>query len=690
MRDKNEKRELAIVTLKKDAGEIYANQINYFLGDSIKINLYSFEEGGFTFFEEKLILLSVNLKYEEILKMCNSDAQIIIPNLTFEKSSFEKICKINKNETVFVYNLSKSMALETIAIIYRLGVDIPNLIPCYTEMKKIPENSIVLTPGEKLNIEAKNCKIIDLEYRIIDLSSIADIAMKLNLERLIQEDLVKKFMDKIVPISYITEKLLVTQTKLENQFDFLLSAIDDGIIGVSNEGIVQFYSHVAREILSINGNEMIGKYIGEYVKSLDFDQIIKKEVPYFQKLIKVNNIDINMEVKYTHISVFNGFIIKVSKFHQAEKKQAKLRAQLMSSGNVSKYNFDDIIGCSDSIKNTKKIAYKMAQSDSSILIIGESGTGKELFAQSIHSASRRSQGPFVAVNCSTFQEGLLQSELFGYDEGAFTGARKGGKIGLFELANKGTIFLDEIGEMDLNSQATLLRVIQEKQIRRVGSDKIIDVDIRIIAATNRDLKKLVCENKFRKDLFYRLNVLPLKIAPLRNRNEDVFLIFESFKKNLDVKFSLSDELVEVFKTYSWEGNIRELRNLVEYCSYLDKSIIEIYDLPEYMLESIKHKDYCLELSNKNDIKNISNLKRDLRDYIFVLEKINNAYVLKQRIGRRKIYEYALEEKIFLTEQQIRSILIELQEFGFVKILSGRGGSVITEKGILFLEENKRV
>ena len=582
------------------------------------------------------------------------------------------------------------MALETIAIIYRLGVDIPNLIPCYPEMKKIPENSIVLTPGEKLNIEAKNCKIIDLEYRIIDLSSIADIAMKLNLESLIQEDLVKKFMDKIVPISYITEKLLVTQTKLENQFDFLLSAIDDGIIGVSNEGIVQFYSHVAREILSINGNEMIGKYIGEYVKSLDFDQIIKKEVPYFQKLIKVNNIDINMEVKYTHISVFNGFIIKVSKFHQAEKKQAKLRAQLMSSGNVSKYNFDDIIGCSDSIKNTKKIAYKMAQSDSSILIIGESGTGKELFAQSIHSASRRSQGPFVAVNCSTFQEGLLQSELFGYDEGAFTGARKGGKIGLFELANKGTIFLDEIGEMDLNSQATLLRVIQEKQIRRVGSDKIIDVDIRIIAATNRDLKKLVCENKFRKDLFYRLNVLPLKIAPLRNRNEDVFLIFESFKKNLDVKFSLSDELVEVFKTYSWEGNIRELRNLVEYCSYLDKSIIEVYDLPEYMLESIKHKDYCLELSNKNDIKNISNLKRDLRDYIFVLEKINNAYVLKQRIGRRKIYEYALEEKIFLTEQQIRSILIELQEFGFVKILSGRGGSVITEKGILFLEENKRV
>lgn len=684
------KRELAIVTLKKDAGEIYANQIKYFLGDSIKINLYSFEEGGFTFFEEKLILLSVNLKYEEISKMCTLGTQVITPNLTLEKSSFEKICKIDKNETVFVYNLSKSMALETIAIIYRLGVDIPNLIPCYPEIKSIPPNSIVLTPGEKLHIEAKTCKVIDLEYRIIDLSCIADIAMKLNLEHLIKEDLVKKFMDKVVPTSYITEKLLITQTKLENQFDFLLSAIDDGIIGVSNDGIVQFYSHVAREILSIDGNEMIGKYIGDYIKTLDFDQIINKEVPYFQKLIKVNNIDINVEIKYTHISVFNGFIIKVAKFHQTEKKQAKLRAQLMSSGNVSKYNFDDIIGCSESIKNTRKIAYKMAQSDSSILIIGESGTGKELFAQSIHSASRRSKGPFVAVNCSTFQEGLLQSELFGYEEGAFTGARKGGKIGLFELANKGTIFLDEIGEMDLNSQATLLRVIQEKQIRRVGSDKVIDVDIRIIAATNRDLKKLVCENKFRKDLFYRLNVLPLTISPLRERNEDVFLIFESFKKNLDVKFNLSDDVVEIFKTYNWEGNIRELRNLAEYCSYLGKNIIEVSDLPEYMLESIKSKDYCLELLKKNNMKNIPNLKRDLKDYLFVLEKANEAYLLKQRIGRRKLYEYALKEKIFLTEQQIRSILLELQEFGFVKILSGRGGSVITEKGILFLEENKRV
>ncbi|WP_242824187.1 sigma 54-interacting transcriptional regulator [[Clostridium] dakarense] len=480
-------RELAIITLKKDAGEIYAKQIKYFLGDNIKINLYSFEEGNIKLLNEKVIVLSVKLKYDDISSMCAKDAQIVIPNLTFEKSSFKKISKVDKNKTVFVYNLSKSMALETITIIRRLGINIPNLIPSYPGSDNILPNSIVLTPGEEIFIESYNCEIIDLGYRIIDLGCIADIAIKLNLEHLIKEDLLNKFIDKIVPTSYITEKLLLSQTKLENKFDFLLSYIDEGLVCISEDKIVQFYSHAAREILGVNDNEMIGKYIGDYIKSFNFSQI-KKENTNLQKLVKVNNIDINLDIRYTEINGFSGFIIKIAKFYEAEKKQAKLRAQLMNSGNVSKYHFDDIIGCSEDILNSKKIAHKMAQSNSSILIIGESGTGKELFAQSIHNASSRKQGPFVAINCSTFQEGLLQSELFGYDDGAFTGAKKGGKIGLFELANKGTIFLDEIGEMDLGSQASLLRVIQEKQIRRVGSDKVIDVDIRIVAATNRDLK----------------------------------------------------------------------------------------------------------------------------------------------------------------------------------------------------------
>lgn len=682
-----EKRELAIITLKKDAGEIYSNQIKYFLGDNIKINLYSFEEDNIKLVHEKLIVLSVKLKYDEIYAMCGKDAQIIIPNLTFERSSVKKISNLDKHKKIFVYNLSKSMALETITIIHKLGIKIQNFIPSYPGADNILSDSVVLTAGEEILIKCNNCEIIDLGYRIIDLGCIAGIAIHLGLKHLIKEDLLKKFTDKVVPTSYITEKLLLSQTRLESKFDFLLASIDEGLVCISEDKIVQFYSHVARKILGVNDNEMIGKYIGDYIKSFDFSQL-KKENVNLQKLVKVNNIDINLDIRYTDISGFSGFIIKLAKFHVAEKKQAKLRAQLMNSGNVSKYNFNDIIGCSKDIIESKKIAYKMAQSNSSILIIGESGTGKELFAQSIHSASSRNQGPFVAVNCSTFQEGLLQSELFGYDEGAFTGAKKGGKIGLFEMANKGTIFLDEVGEMDLNSQASLLRVIQEKQIRRVGSDKVVDIDIRIVAATNRDLKKLICEGKFRKDLFYRLNVLPLKISPLRDRIGDLFLIFDSFKKNLDAHFNLSDEVLDVFNRYNWEGNIRELSNLAEYFSYIDKDTIQVSDLPEYILESLNEEAKCEEILRREKSYEKIKLKRELSDYIFVLNKMNEAYKLKQRIGRKKIYEYALEEKVFLTEQQIRHILLELQEHGLVKVLSGRGGSVVTEEGRTFLEERK--
>lgn len=683
-----ERKDLAIITLKKEAGEIYANQIREFLGENIKINLYSYEENNIIYFNERLVILSVRLKYQEIESICSPDTQIIIPKLTFEKSSFNNISKLEKSQTVYVYNLSRSMALETVDLIHKLGSGISKLIHCYPGFERIPSGSTILTPGEEIFIPIDNCEVIDLGYRIIDLGCIVDIAVKLNLDYLIKEDLLKKFMDKIIPTSYITEKLLVNQTKLENQFDFLLSSIDEGIICVGNDGIVQFYSHVAKDILGLNENEMIGKHIEEYIKTCNFNNIINSETTHFQRLTKVNNIDINLEIKYTNINLFTGYIMKVTKFYQAEKKQAKLRSQLINSGNISKYTFDDIIGESENIQNTKKIAFKMAQSNSSILIMGESGTGKELFAQSIHGSSSRNNGPFVAVNCSTFQDGLLQSELFGYEEGAFTGAKKGGKIGLFELANNGTIFLDEIGEMDLSSQATLLRVIQEKQIRRIGSDKVIDVDIRIIAATNRDLKKLVCENKFRKDLFYRLNVLPLKISPLRERSEDILLVFNSFKNNLDANFKLSDEVMNIFKSYNWEGNIRELRNIAEYCSYLGKNIIEESDLPEYIVESIDSKEECKQLLMKNTQIEIPKFKRSINDYIFVLDKVNKAYTNKERIGRRKIYEVAVSEGRFLTEQQIRSILLELQDYELIKVLSGRGGSIITDKGVYFLEQNK--
>jgi PAS domain S-box-containing protein len=254
----------------------------------------------------------------------------------------------------------------------------------------------------------------------------------------------------------------------------------------------------------------------------------------------------------------------------------------------SKYQFNDLIGTSAAFLATKKLAERISGSNSSVLLIGDSGTGKELFAHAIHNSSMRASLPFFAINCASIPEHLLESELFGYDDGAFTGAKKGGKKGQFEIANNGTLFLDEIGDMPLSMQSKLLRVLQEKEVQRVGGQKSIAVDVRIIAATHRDLEKLVGEGKFRQDLYYRLNVIKIEIPPLRERKEDIPLISQTLLKKLEGKFyrkgiELSTEVEERLMEHSWPGNIRELENVLERSiNVLDGKTIEMVHLPLYL------------------------------------------------------------------------------------------------------------
>ncbi|ULT57516.1 sigma 54-interacting transcriptional regulator [Neobacillus drentensis] len=256
----------------------------------------------------------------------------------------------------------------------------------------------------------------------------------------------------------------------------------------------------------------------------------------------------------------------------------------------SKYYFHDLIGSSQSFLAAKKLAERISASNSSVLLIGESGTGKELFAHAIHNHSLRSSLPFVAINCASIPEHLLESELFGYEDGAFTGAKKGGKKGQFELAHNGTLFLDEIGDMPLSMQSKLLRVLQEKEVQRVGGQKSIPVDVRIIAATHRDLEKMVEEGKFRRDLYYRLNVIKIEIPPLNKRKEDIKLISVSLLKKLERRFfrtgiEISKEVEQRLMEHSWPGNIRELENVLERAiNVLDGQTIEVFHLPLYLRE----------------------------------------------------------------------------------------------------------
>ncbi|MDF2883795.1 MAG: PspF2, partial [Clostridiaceae bacterium] len=233
----------------------------------------------------------------------------------------------------------------------------------------------------------------------------------------------------------------------------------------------------------------------------------------------------------------------------------------------AKYKFEDIFTVSDCGKKCIETAKNYSKNDFSVLLTGESGVGKELFAHSIHNESNRKEGPFISVNCAAIPENLIEAELFGYEAGAFTGANKDGRIGKFELANGGTIFLDEIGDLPLSMQAKLLRVLQENEMVRIGGNHIISLDLKVIAATNCNLEEKIKEGNFREDLYYRLNVLNLNIPPLRQRKEDIPLLIDNFITKLYQKCGIykkfSDESINVLTNYYWPGNIRELKNIVE-------------------------------------------------------------------------------------------------------------------------------
>ncbi len=387
------------------------------------------------------------------------------------------------------------------------------------------------------------------------------------------------------------------------RYKAVLNFTHDAIIAVDEKGKVDVINPVAEQIVKTSPGYAVGKNIDEIIHNTSmFDTISNKEKQLNQlmdingTLVSTNRIPIVVDDKV------KGVVATFQDVKVIQENENKIRRSLHEKGLVARYHFRDIKGESDEIKNAISIAKSYASSDSTILIQGETGTGKELFAQSIHNSSSRKSGPFVAINCASLSSNLLESELFGYVEGAFTGAIKGGKIGLFELAHKGTIFLDEIGEIPIEIQAQLLRVLQEKEIRKVGSVVKTPVDVRVITATNRNLIDEMKSKSFREDLYYRIGVLNLTVPPLRERGGDVMLLgrffFDKYLGSDKTKFlSMFEHIMKRVNSYKWYGNIRELQNFVERISVLMKYHGNGYDF-EQLVSSFISKDYSI--SNNED------------------------------------------------------------------------------------------
>ena len=407
-----------------------------------------------------------------------------------------------------------------------------------------------------------------------------------------------KLLDFLMKISALTSSKIGENemhgrlSLMANQFSAVINSIVEGLVAIDHEGVITHINKSAEKLLSISTQQACGQHINDIFpgfsvpKVLDFgQQYAELEIQYENKgeiclfISTITPIKTDQEII--------GLVISFRNIRELRKLAGRLIRE------DRKYTLDGILGTSKVMTTLKQKMQLVAATDSTILITGESGTGKELFARAIHEESHRKNGPFIAINCGAIPEMLLESELFGYEEGAFTGASRGGKPGKFELADGGTIFLDEIGDMPMHLQVKLLRVLQEVKIERIGGVKPVWIDARIIAATNRNLEEMIKEKLFRSDLFYRLSVIPFYIPPLRERKEDLVLLLYHFldKYNLILGKQITgftQETQSRMLAYPWLGNVRELENAVEYavniatqnvidCTFLSSRVNDYYE-----------------------------------------------------------------------------------------------------------------
>ncbi|EET87777.1 putative sigma54 specific transcriptional regulator [Clostridium carboxidivorans P7] len=596
---------------------------------------------------------------------------IIVIERTLKGSEIYKIFTLPKNTKVLVVNDDRETTMEMASSLHHIGVNDLELIP-YEEDKNYEDIKIAITPDEEEYVPDYINTIINVGNRHIDMSTFLKIMNKFNIEDKNVSERLIKYSDNLINLNAGIKDSYKELFVKKEELDMVLNISKEGVLLINNEETIIFCNNAFKNIFDIY-EDVKGKKIASVLDANITEAFrcenLKDEILEFRD----KKINANKQVVQS-LSENIGFCFNLQEVTYIKQLEQNLNKKLRNKGLVAKYNFDYIKTCSTSMKECINLARKIASSDLTALIIGESGTGKELLAQSIHSASPRAKQPFVAINCAALPENLLESELFGYEGGSFTGALKEGKIGLFEQANNGTIFLDEIGDMPLSLQARILRVLQERQVMRIGSQSVIDINVRVISATNRKLMEMVDQGKFREDLFYRLNVLPINIPPLRERKDDIISTMKDFITRKELK--ISDEVKNILLNYRWPGNVRELQNVAAYIELMSDSTVNLENLPFYILN--KNMDFERELQMINSKCNLNNAV----EIIKIVEEKNH---LNEGVGRKNIEAILKERYISVTEAEVRRILTILNGLNLITSSVGRKGSEITVKGKKFIE-----
>lgn len=658
----------------------YRNQLKNFFGDLISIEDYSLERSDKKIDGDLVIILTPTLKPIAYNTLENINTPILCLQTTHTINQMKSIDSIPDNSNVLVISAYKFYAKECVEIFNRLSKKNLNFSPYYLDIRDraLEKINLGVYLGEESLKPSFVKNFINIGWKKIHPQSyeeIINILFKSDLR--LREKL--EVYKKDIPIIEFSE-LIAIKLKNESSIEIngIINCIKDGILILDKMDKIVDY------------NDSICKYFNIDRDAYEGCSIDK--IPYLKDIVdNLKNINDNIEIDYYIQDIDRGF--KVSKeilrfqsmkFRKIIRVKCYEYSKRKPYNNKPKYEFSDIHYESKTMKKCVEIAKKISMINSPILIVGETGTGKELFANAIHNYSHRKNKPFFAINCTAFHDSLLESELFGYEPGSFTGALRDGRKGIFEIANGGTIFLDEIGDAPMNIQVKLLRVLQEMEIRRIGGKESIPIDVRIISATNKKLKEYMNKGLFRKDLYYRLNTYILNIPPLRERKEDIRLLIMYYLNTSGYKYKVIDNnLVNYMMNLPWDGNIRELKNCVDYLGYMSGNRITINDLPKQYNDidiNIKlEKAETKSIRNRKLFCNLSQNEEEICEFIIRVLR-------RENMGRRRMYNLSVEKDIQTTEHQIRRMTKYLEDNGYIAIRSGRNGCVLTNKGIMLYDE----
>lgn len=654
---------LTLISLTSNTAEATQKQLKEIFEDMVDVKSTCIEdlECDSKIDDMLVVVTSHNIK-DTALNFIKPGAKTIFANRIVNVETVSRLYEVPAGSSVLVVNKLYNTASQAIDQLIGAGISHIRFFPYYPGMEPWnKECKYVITFGEKQLIPDQKFEIIDLGIRPIDINTCIEIAMELNIYENVKNTLTSVFFRPSIQLLYHYSQEYSKNLFLTEKLQQLLNIFKSGIVLLDRNNEISFFNCKAQQLLRIKNDS------SPFIKSI-LEKSRTSGKDFFQT---INGKSCHIEINKNSFGKDLGKIITIEDIKNIERIEKNYRLSLHERGLTAEYTFNHILYKSKIMEQLIMKSRQFAKSNSTILIEGESGTGKELLAQAIHNASERSEEAFVAVNFAALSESLCESELFGYEDGAFTGAKKGGKSGLFAMAHNGTIFLDEIGDAPINIQKKVLRVIQERQILPVGGSQVIPVDIRIIAATNRDLQLMVNEGTFRQDLYYRLSVLPIRIPALRERTEDIFPLFIDILKN---QFHVEpDQFPEALRKelqyYKWPGNVRELRNLAEYTA----NFIQLdMDWEEEFLGIMRNKiSKTMPVKDMASDKIIKKLEEynQIKDFIYILKALDSPpYKWTRKCLCKELEKFGVS----MSESQVKRCLHILKESGLVQSKTGDG------------------